>query len=131
VLITNTVEEALRFDTSVIAWRRITTRATEINGIPLPQGARLLLLLASAGYDAQHFEDLDTFNIHRGNAKTHLAFGKGIHFCIGAPLARMQARIVLELLCQRLPSLRLVPDQKLKFPPNVSFRGPEHLWVEW
>jgi hypothetical protein len=51
--------------------------------------------------------------------------------CLGAPPARMQVRIVLELLSQRLPSLRLMPDQELRFSPNISFRGPEHLWVEW
>ena len=130
-LIANAVEEVLRFDTSVITWRRITTRATEIGGIPIPQGARLLLLLAGAGRDPERFADPDTFDIRRDNARTHLAFGKGIHFCLGAPLARMQARIVLELLCKRLPSLRLVADQVLTFPPNISFRGPEHLWVEW
>jgi cytochrome P450 len=130
-LIPNAVEEALRFDTSVITWRRITARATEIGGIPVPQGARLLLLLGSAGHDSAQFEDPDTFHIGRANSKDHLAFGKGIHFCLGAPLARMQVRIVLELLSQRLPSLRLMPDQDLRFSPNISFRGPEHLWVEW
>jgi cytochrome P450 len=130
-LCAHAVEEALRFDTSVLTWRRVTTRATEIGGVPIPAGARLLLLLGSAGRDAEHFADPDRFDICRSNARNHLAFGKGIHFCLGASLARMQARIVLELLCTRLPSLRLMPDQELTFPPNVAFRGPEHLWGEW
>ena len=59
------------------------------------------------------------------------AYAYLMNICLGAPPARMQARIVLELLCKRLPSLRLVLDQVLTFPPNISFRGPEHLWVEW
>jgi cytochrome P450 len=129
--IPNAVEEALRFDTSVITWRRITTRATEIGGIAIPEGAKLLLLLAAADHDPEQFQNPETFDIHRENARLHLAFGKGIHFCLGAPLARIQARIVLELLCKRLPGMRLVTDQQLTFAPNVSFRGPEHLWVEW
>jgi cytochrome P450 len=53
----------------------------------------------------------------------------GIHFCLGAPLARIEVRAVLELLTERAPDLRLVPDQELTFPANISFRGPRQLWV--
>lgn len=130
-LIPNAVEEALRFDTSVIAWRRVTTEPVDIGGVPVPRGARLLLLLGGAGRDPDHFPEPDRFDITRAGARSHLAFGKGIHFCLGAYLARMQVAIVLEGLTGRMPSLRPVTGQELTFSPNVSFRGPERLAVEW
>ena len=73
----------------------------------------------------------DHFDIHRANAKDHLSFGHGPHFCLGAPLGRLEARVVLEELSARLPQLRLVPHQTLRFQPNTSFRGPLSLLVEW
>lgn len=126
-LIPNAVEEVLRFDTSVLAWRRVTTRATQVGGVDVPAGARLLLLLAAADRDPERFADPDRFDVRRPDAARHLAFGKGIHFCLGAPLARMQVRIVLELLTRLVPDLDLVPDQEPVFAPNVSFRGPQRL----
>jgi hypothetical protein len=126
-LIPNAVEEALRHDTSVIAWRRVTTQPVEIGGVPVPAGARLMLSLASANRDPAQFQDPDAFDVHRPNARDHLAFGIGIHFCLGAPLARIEVRTVLELLTERAPDLELVRDQELRFPPNMSFRGPREL----
>ena len=128
-LIPNAVEEVLRFDTSVIAWRRITTRAVRIGEVDIPAGARLLLLLGGAGRDAERFPEPERFDVHRPDAARHVAFGKGVHFCLGAPLARMEARIVLELLTAAAPDLELVPGQRFDFPANVSFRGPEQLWL--
>jgi cytochrome P450 len=130
-LIPNAVEEVLRFDSSVVAWRRQTTQAVRIGGVPVPAHADLLLLLGSANRDPAVFEDPDRFDIHRRNAKDHLSFGSGAHFCLGAPLARLEARVVLEELSTRLPSLRLVPGQGLRFQPNTTFRGPLSLLVEW
>jgi len=131
-LIENAVEEVLRRDTSVVSWRRSTTRAVEISGVEVPEGARLMLLLASANRDESVFEDPDAFDIRRGNANKHLAFSHGIHFCLGAPLARLESRIAFELLTQRMPDLRLSPpDQRFEFDPNMSFRGPTELWAEW
>jgi len=129
--IPNAIEEVLRFDSSVIAWRRQTTQAVEIGGAPVPAHANLLLLLGSANRDPAVFEDPDHFDIHRTNAKEHLSFGHGAHFCLGAPLARLEARVVLEELSARLPSLRLVPGQTLRFQPNTTFRGPLALLVAW
>src|SRR5262245_30107979 len=130
-LIPNAVEEVLRLDSSVIAWRRQTTRPVEIGGVPVPGGANLLLLLGSANRDPAAFEDPDRFDIHRRNAKEHLSFGQGAHYCLGAPLARLEARVLLEELSARLPGLRLVPGQTLRFQPNTTFRGPLALLVEW
>ena len=130
-LIPNAVEEGLRHDTSVVAWRRIATRPVTLGGVAVPQGAKLMLLLAAADRDPRQFLEPDAFDIRRTNARTHLAFGKGIHFCLGAALARLQVRIVLESLIQRIPTLRLVREQRLGFHPNISFRGPQSLWIEW
>jgi cytochrome P450 len=130
-LIRGAVEEVLRFDSSVIAWRRKTTRAVEIGGVAIPAEANLLLLIGSANRDPAMFEDPERFDIHRANASEHLAFGHGAHFCLGAPLARLEARIVLEELSARYPSMRMVPGQTLRFLPNTSFRGPLALLAEW
>jgi cytochrome P450 len=130
-LIPNAVEEVLRFDSSVIAWRRKTTQAVQIGGVPVPAGANLLLLLGSANRDPAVFDDPDRFDIHRRNARDHLSFGFGAHFCLGAPLARLEVRVVLEELSARLPGLRLVPGQALRFQPNTTFRGPLSLLAEW
>jgi cytochrome P450 len=130
-LIPNAIEEVLRFDSSVIAWRRKTTEAAEIGGVPVPADANLLLLLGSANRDPAVFEDPEHFDIHRQNAKEHLSLGFGAHYCLGAPLVRLEARIVLEELSARLPSLRLTPGQTLRFQPNTTFRGPLSLLAEW
>jgi len=131
-LIENAVEETLRRDTSVVSWRRSTTRSVEVAGAEVPENARLMLLLASANRDEGVFDDPDEFDIRRENASKHLAFSHGIHFCLGAPLARLEARIAFELLTQRLPDLELSPpDQSFEFDPNMSFRGPKELWAEW
>ena len=130
-LIPNAVEEVLRLDSSVIAWRRQTTRATTMADVPIPANSKLLLLLGSGNRDPEVFSEPDRFDIRRVNAKEHLAFGHGAHLCVGRTLARLQAKIVLEEFAAQLPSLRLSPDLKLEFPPNVSFRGPLSLPVIW
>jgi cytochrome P450 len=108
-LIPNAIEEVLRFDSSIVTWRRKTTQAVEIGGVSVPAGANLLLLLGAANRDPTVFPGPDRFDIHRQNAKEHLSFGHGPHFCLGAPLGRLEARVVLEELSARLPSLRLMP----------------------
>jgi cytochrome P450 len=130
-LAANAVEETLRFESSQISWRRITTRPTAVGGMELPEGTRILLNFAAANREPEMFERPDTFDIHRTGANRHISFGKGIHFCLGAGLARLEARIVLELLAERLPSLRLVEDQSFTFFPNITFRGPDRLDVDW
>jgi len=125
------VEETLRFESSQISWRRITTQETTLGGVDLPAGTRLYLNFASANHQPDVFDAPDTFDLHRDKANRHISFGKGIHFCLGNGLARMEARIALELLSERLPSLRLAPDQQLSYFPNITFRGPDALRLEW
>jgi cytochrome P450 len=130
-LVPQAVEEILRYDTSVISWRRRATRATEIGGVSIPAGAQLLLLLGSANHDERVFDDPETLDLHRAGATRHLSFGHGIHHCLGAALARLEARIALEVLAERLAGLRLVEDQEIEVLPNTTFRGPRALHVEW
>jgi cytochrome P450 len=130
-LIPNAVEELLRFDSSVITWRRKALEAAVIAGVVIPEGANLLLALCSGNRDDAHFPEPDRFDVERENARTHLSFGFGIHYCLGAPLARLELKVIVEELTRRLPTLRLAPGQTRTFPPNTSFRGPAQLWVEW
>jgi cytochrome P450 len=130
-LITNAIEEILRMDTSIIAWRRKTKEPVEIAGRLVPANATLLLLLGSANRDPEVFEEPDTFSIRRPNAKDHLSFGYGPHFCLGAFLARLEARVVFEEVSSRLPTLRLLAGQEVRFLPNTFFRAPLSLLVEW
>src|SRR3954468_14176872 len=124
------VEETLRHDTSVPFWRRRTKRAVTLGGVDIPEGATLFLWLAATGRDPAVFDDPDRFDPSRPDARRHLAFGKGIHFCIGSALGKLEAQLALEELTRRFPRLRLVADQPpLRFHPNISFRGPLEMWV--
>jgi len=128
-LIPAAVEEVLRYDSSVPIWRRLTTRPTTLGGVELPAGAKILVWLAATGRDPGVFPSPETFDLRRSNARHHLAFGKGIHFCLGANLSRLELKVVLEELVMRYPSLRLVEGQAIEYHPNMSFRGPERLLV--
>ncbi len=130
-LIPNAIEEVLRFDTSVITWRRRATREVEIGGVKIPPDAKLLLALGSANHDESEFPDSRRFDIRRANAKDHVAFGFGIHYCFGAPLARIELTVILQELSRRIPGIRLVANQKFEYSPNISFRGPKRVLVEW
>jgi len=122
------VAEGLRHDSSVITWRRVTTQEATIGDVTLPKGAKLLLLLGASNRDPDRFERPDEFDPQRSNAADALSFGRGKHYCLGAPLAKLEAAVVLEELTARRPSLRLV-DQDLNFNPNIAFRGPSELRV--
>jgi len=128
-LVPGAIEEALRYDASAIAWPRITAEDTEIGGHHIPAGSPLLLVLGSANRDERQFSDAIVFDIARDNARQHLSFGKGIHFCLGAPLARMEMDVVLRLLRSRVPELRLVADQSFPYHANAVMRSPQELLV--
>jgi cytochrome P450 len=102
------VEEVIRLDASLIAWRRISTQPVEIAGQQIQVSATPLLHPGAANRNPRVFDAPDEFRLGRAKAPQHLSFGKGVHFCLGAPLARMQARIVLQLLGVRWPGMRLV-----------------------
>jgi cytochrome P450 len=130
LLVPNAIEETLRYDPSVPVWRRLTQRAVGVGDVQIPAQSKLFLWTAAAGRDPSVFTNPDVFDLHRENAKRHLAFGKGIHFCIGSALGKLEARLALEMLVGRFPSLRLVRGQRLSFHPNISFRGPQELWAQ-
>jgi len=130
-LISGAVHETLRYDPSVPVWRRVTKRPVTLGGVDLPEGAKLFLWLAASGRDASVFPEPETFDLRRANATKTLAFGKGIHYCLGAALGKLEAEIALEGLTRRFPGLRLVEGRELSFHPNISFRGPEALWVQY
>jgi cytochrome P450 len=130
-LIPNAIEEVLRFDSSVITWRHKAKQAVDIGGVPVPAQAKLLLLLGSANRDPAVFADPNRFDIRRPNAREHLSFGYGVHNCLGAPLARLEARVVLEEVSRRLPTLRLAGNTTLEFPASISMRGPCSLQIAW
>ncbi len=129
-LIGAAVEEGLRFASSVVTWRRRALEDVEIGGITIPAGSTVLLALGSANRDEAHFVEGETFDITRRNARDHLSFGKGIHMCLGAPLARLEMRVVIEELVKAFPDMRLVRDQRIDWIPTITFRGPVSLEVE-
>jgi cytochrome P450 len=123
------VEESLRYDPSVAVWRRVTTRPVTLAGVDLPAGARLFLWLAAAGRDEEAFVRPSEFDMNRTDADHHLAFGQGLHYCLGANLGKLEAQIAIAELARRYPHLCLVPGQQFTFHPNISFRGPQVLLV--
>lgn len=128
------IEEILRYESPVQTFFRTTTQEVTIGGISLPKDTRLLLAFGSANRDEAQFLEADRFDPMRfspPNPVTHLALGYGIHVCLGAPLARLEARIVFKSLAERLHGLRLVPGQKLLYIPTTILRGYQQLYVQW
>ena len=122
-----TIEEVLRFDPPVHF--RIRTTLTDINiaGVTIPKGATVVLLFASGSRDPARFAEPDHFNPDRTDNQ-HLGFGGGIHYCVGAPLARLETLAALSTLTRRLVAPRLVIDPP-PYRENASLRGPRHLMV--
>ena len=125
------IEEVLRVESPSPGLPRLCTQDFDLNGVTIPQGSKLFLAYTSANRDETVFPNADQFELNRPNLSKHLAFGRGTHFCIGAPLGRLEGRIALEVLTQRLPNLRMVPGQTLDYSMNITFRGPEKLVMEW
>jgi cytochrome P450 PksS len=123
-LLDSTVEELLRLATPVdVASERYVREEVEIAGVTIPRGALVLVAIVSANVDETRFPQPERMDVSRAENR-HLAFGLGPHYCLGAPLARMEARVALEALMQRFPNLRLAaPAEQLHWRPGVSLRG--------
>lgn len=127
-LVPQVVEEVLRLDPPVINWQRRTKEAVRIGDTDIPADSEILLLLGSANHDAAVFDHPDDLDPARPNSQAHLSFGAGVHLCLGAPLARLEGRVVLEELLDRFPGPHL-PAQQLEFRPTLKFWNPERLLV--
>lgn len=128
-LIPKAVDEMARFDGSVPRSWRITKRQMEISGVQIPQGELVLPILSSANRDENEFEDPDTFNISRDTRK-HLAFGRGVHVCLGAPLARIEGQEIIKQLLSKFPNIKLnATPETLIWRRDVALRGLESLPV--
>ncbi|GAA3572382.1 cytochrome P450 [Amycolatopsis ultiminotia] len=116
----NAVEEVLRFDSPVQLTTRFARRPTAIGGFDAPEGSQVVVLLGAANRDPSVHPDPDVFDPSREPGR-HLAFGQGIHFCLGAPLARMEGRVVFRELARRIPALRLAGTPE--WNPTTTLRG--------
>jgi cytochrome P450 len=130
-LLPNAIEEILRKEPPIRGFFRTVTEDTTLSGVALPKGSRTFIMYESGNHDETQFSEPDRFDIHRADAKKHLAFGKGIHFCVGAPLAKLEGRIAFEQLLSRLPNLRLRKDAEAVRRPYLMLRGFEHLPIAW
>jgi len=128
----NTIEEIMRHESPVDrATTRFVATDLEFQGHAMKRGDAVSLVLGSAGRDESQFDNPEQFDITRQNVK-HLGFGMGIHYCLGAPLARLEGQIALETLFRRLPNLRLdIEIEKLKWRTNPILRGAQRMPVVW
>jgi cytochrome P450 len=130
-LIPTAVEETVRLSGGSRGLFRVTTREVELGGITLPPGSLLHVVWAAANVDDAVFARSDEFDLDRADHGAHLGFGRGTHFCVGATLARMEARVALEVLLDRLPDVALVPDRPLSYLPSLATRSLTHLELHW
>jgi cytochrome P450 len=126
------VEEILRAGNPVRGLRRYVTRDTTLAGVSMPEGSTVVISLASAMSDEEVFSDPETFSLDRPDVGAHFGFGKWTHFCLGAPLARMEAIVALERLIDRLPHLNLAEGEQLQDrQPHRIITAVRSLRVEW
>jgi hypothetical protein len=120
------VDEFLRFDAPLHLFERTATADTEVGGVNIKSGQKIAALLGSANRDASVFDRADDMDLTR-NPNPHIGFGAGIHFCIGAPLARMEMSTSLPVLFERFPNLRLESDPIRR--PTFVLRGYERVYA--
>ncbi|WIM89583.1 cytochrome P450 [Candidatus Mycobacterium wuenschmannii] len=128
-LIPAAMEEGLRVETPLTMVMRTTTRDVEISGTTIPAGAQVDMCMGSANRDASRWKDPNTFDITRPR-QAHIAFAGGIHMCLGMHLARLETRVMLESLLDRVENLRLEPDDETRIV-GVTFRSPNSLPVSF
>jgi cytochrome P450 len=124
------IEEILRLRGPAHGFIRTATKQVTVGGQTMPEGTRFFIIYASGSRDESHFPQASDFQMQR-QPNHHLAFGHGIHFCVGAPLARLQGRIAFEILTQRIPNMRLLPDQQFVYTFNIIGYGYKHLYTQW
>jgi cytochrome P450 len=129
-LVNQAIEEGLRWEPPLLTILRTSTVDTEVCGVAIPAGAALIINMGSANHDESRWVDPGAFDIHR-DQKAHAAFASGVHMCLGMHLARMETRVVLECLLDRLPGLRLDPDAPPPYITGMAFRAPPRLDVVW
>lgn len=130
-LMPQAVEEILRMRGSGLGLLRRAKTEAVVGGVTIPAGSIVYVLLGGAGLDADVFEDPDRFDITRKNADQHLAFGIGRHSCIGSQLAKLQARIAISRLLDRIPDIRVSPSLPVTYSPGLPLRLTTSLPVEW
>ncbi len=125
------VEETLRLSTPTQGMWRIVTRDVELGGVHLAKGTRIVIVFMSANRDEVLFDEPDAFDPDRDHLKDHLAFGKGIHFCLGANLSRLEGKVALEELSRRIDSFTLSADNDFRYHPSFMLRGLTRLAIEF
>ena len=129
-LVTNAVEELLRYDSSVQMSGRVTMAEVEIGGITLPPNESVLTLLGAANRDPAQYQDPDKLDVGRPNVRP-LSFGGGIHYCLGAQLARLEAELVFTALVERLPNIELPEKDTPAWRRSFTLRGLSKLPAVW
>ncbi|MGI9031294.1 MAG: cytochrome P450 [Ilumatobacteraceae bacterium] len=125
------VEETLRLSTPTQGMFRIATRDVTLGGVDIPAGGRIVVIYSSANRDEALFAEPDEFDPDRANLKEHLAFGKGVHFCLGAALSRLEGRVVLQELSRRLDTITLPDSNRYEYFPSFMLRGLTSLDLEF
>lgn len=135
--IPNFIEECLRFESPVKGDFRLAKRNTTIGDVEVPAGATVMVMNGAANRDPNQFENPDTLDITRSNARRHIAFGRGVHSCPGAPLARAEARVSIERILDRTTEIRLseehhgpAGERRFNYVPTFILRGLTELQLE-
>jgi cytochrome P450 len=131
-LIPNMLEEAMRIESPLQFMPRVTLEDTEVEGVKIPARSELILIYAAGNRDERQFPEADRFDIHRKNVRRHLGFGLGAHFCLGAPLARVEGKIAYERLLTRLENIELAdPEDDGGYIDSAFNRGPRTLRLKF
>ncbi len=137
-LIPGFVEETLRIESPVKGDFRLSRKQATVGGVEIPAGATVMVLNGAANRDPRHFEDPDEFRVDRGNAREHLAFGRGVHSCPGGSLARMETRVSIERLFDRMAEIGIseehhgaAGDRHYSYMPTYILRGVMELHLEF